>query len=1011
MKRCIALFLIAMALCSTLGAQEHYLRFVEKSRKEVNSVITRTVSIDRVSNDTIYAYANPDELNALLALGYEPELLPHPSSVAKNIVMATTIQQMSQWDRYPTYEVYQAMMKRFVANHPTLCQLDSIGTTPQGRQLYMLRLTSNVAEPKKAPEVLYTSTMHGDEAAGFVLMLRLADYLLTSYSADERVKRLLDSTIVFINPNANPDGSYKMGNHTVSNSTRSNANLKDLNRNFPDLRVGENPDGPYQPETLAMMEFATQRRLVLAANLHGGIELVNFPWDAWTSNVNKHADHNWFYHISRQYATLAQDNSPASYFTGRDNGVTHGGDWYVVSGGRQDYMNYFHGCREVILEISNTKLPSSALLPSLWNYNRDALLTYLERVHFGFKGRVTSSSHEPLEATVFILGHDKDSSQVRSCASNGMYYRPIEPGDWSVTYSAPGYATQTHTISVSQWDTLVVKNVVLTQMELKVWAFDAETGVALNGAAIEIIGGNGGRAYTNQQGNFSFSDIPEGDVTIRVKKDGYVGDRKSVAIEAGTTNVTFNLHKGTPEAFSLPRIPDGFTVTGQGWSLSNLHAVIGGQSLQSASLTSGQSSTLSIPLYIAHPCDIAFAFRTQSTAGELTFYINNQRVGKWDGQHPWSEASFPVEAGQNTFSWDFKNSSGVQGQTPMAWLDSIVFPPSHHKVLFSVKDDKDELVTDAWVSLGDQTRATNLEGVAVFSAVPRGSDVPFLVSKSGYTPQSGAVRVGYVDVSKLVSIEQGNSQFDITFTVTHRGGVVEGALVEMGDTAGYTNAHGVVTFTSIESNSYEYHITAPNYTPYHGVVLLNRSTTLYISLQPLPQFYTLTLRVVDGESSPMPSVWTSISWQEQALDIQKQTDSLGLAVYPDLPQGYYAYGVSAPGFYGVDGALNLLSDTSLTLALRSTSIWAMAQRGGALEVWPNPSHGEVNLRFVNPANGLVQSELICVASGKTQVIYKGVLNAGEHTLQWNSNAIGVGVYIVRVTMAGGTMVTRLVMLR
>jgi carboxypeptidase D len=31
------------------------------------------------------------------------------------------------------------------------------------------------------PEFMYTSTMHGDETVGYVLMLRLIDYLLTNY--------------------------------------------------------------------------------------------------------------------------------------------------------------------------------------------------------------------------------------------------------------------------------------------------------------------------------------------------------------------------------------------------------------------------------------------------------------------------------------------------------------------------------------------------------------------------------------------------------------------------------------------------------------------------------------------------------------------------------------------------------------------------------------------------------------------------------------------------------------
>ncbi len=36
-----------------------------------------------------------------------------------------------------------------------------------------------------------------------------------------------------------------------------------------------------------------------------------------------------------------------------DDGITNGAAWYVIDGGRQDYMNFFHQCREFTLEISD----------------------------------------------------------------------------------------------------------------------------------------------------------------------------------------------------------------------------------------------------------------------------------------------------------------------------------------------------------------------------------------------------------------------------------------------------------------------------------------------------------------------------------------------------------------------------------------------------------------------------------------------------------------------------------
>lgn len=69
---------------------------------------------------------------------------PLPDTLApKAVTMATTLQQMDDWDRYPTYEVYTAMMQRFVDSFPQLCHIDTIGTSLQGRLILSLAITGS----------------------------------------------------------------------------------------------------------------------------------------------------------------------------------------------------------------------------------------------------------------------------------------------------------------------------------------------------------------------------------------------------------------------------------------------------------------------------------------------------------------------------------------------------------------------------------------------------------------------------------------------------------------------------------------------------------------------------------------------------------------------------------------------------------------------------------------------------------------------------------------------------
>ena len=134
------------------------------------------------------------------------------------------------------------------------------------------------------------------------------------------------------------------------------------------------------------------------------------------------------------YADTAQANSSGNYFTdlfsGSDPGVTDGYAWYQVTGGRQDYMNYFKRCREVTIELSSASIPNANTLLNYWNYNYRSLLNYLEQSLYGVRGIVTDScSGQALSARVFIATHDHDSSHVYSNLPIGDYHRYLIAGN------------------------------------------------------------------------------------------------------------------------------------------------------------------------------------------------------------------------------------------------------------------------------------------------------------------------------------------------------------------------------------------------------------------------------------------------------------------------------------------------------------------------------------------------------------------------------------------------------
>jgi hypothetical protein len=248
------------------------------------------------------------------------------------------------------------------------------------------------------------------------------------------VKNLVDNLEIWINPLANPDGTYGTGN-TMSSPTRYNAAGYDLNRNFPDPIT---PNTLKQKETLDMIKFMRKHKFVLSANFHSGSEVVNYPWDRWLSK--KHADDSWFHTICRSYADTVHVYSGDAYMNILENGVTQGAAWYIIYGGRQDFITEELQGRELTIELDDQFITPEAQLTLLWENNRRSLLGYLENALFGIHGLVRNvNTHAPVPAKVFIAGYDKDSSHVYSDTLSGKFVRFLNSGLWNLTFSAKGY--------------------------------------------------------------------------------------------------------------------------------------------------------------------------------------------------------------------------------------------------------------------------------------------------------------------------------------------------------------------------------------------------------------------------------------------------------------------------------------------------------------------------------------------------------------------------------------------
>lgn len=404
-------------------------------------------SIDGIDGHTIVAYANQEEYDKLLQAGFKPTLMT-PPSLLKEAVMWKGDRASYEWDSYLTYPQYVSMMEGFpsLALSDRSCTLIDLGQLSTSNHRHLLGVRINNGNPEGKPKFLYTSTMHGDEVTGMILMLRLINELCTS--SDSRIINLLNNLDIYIFPCTNPDGTYYGGDNTVTGARRYNGNNIDLNRNYKDLFNGDHPDNKsYQDETLWTMALANENLFTMSANYHGGAEVMNYCWD-WV--FQKHADEDWWEYVCTEYVQLARQVYSSYMSDTYADGVTNGATWYSITGSRQDYMNAFAQCREVTIECSTTKTPNASQLPDFWNRNHNSMLAFMEQARNGVHGIVyDAETGQAIQGVIVsVLNHDINNSYVTT-HSMGDFHRPIKGGSYTFAFYKEGYARKFVEVTVA----------------------------------------------------------------------------------------------------------------------------------------------------------------------------------------------------------------------------------------------------------------------------------------------------------------------------------------------------------------------------------------------------------------------------------------------------------------------------------------------------------------------------------------------------------------------------------
>lgn len=113
-----------------------------------------------------------------------------------------------KWDRYHSTTDTHSLLESWARNWPDLTKLYSIGETIKGTPLMVLEISNKkTGAPETKPAYYYDGNIHAGELTSAEVALYYAWHLLSNYDKSDRIKKLVDTRVIYVRPKFNPDGA------------------------------------------------------------------------------------------------------------------------------------------------------------------------------------------------------------------------------------------------------------------------------------------------------------------------------------------------------------------------------------------------------------------------------------------------------------------------------------------------------------------------------------------------------------------------------------------------------------------------------------------------------------------------------------------------------------------------------------------------------------------------------------------------------------------------------------
>ena len=292
------------------------------SADERTSIAGKGLCIEEITDEWVAGIVDADSIDGLIKSDF---VIKQSMPLAQYIQLISDAQTIRFNYQFTTFTNMVAKLQKLVADNQEILTLCSVGRSCEGRDLWMLRLSTPGSISTDKPGILFVGNHHAREHISMEICLSLAQYLC-EHKHSPTIAHLLNSVDIFILPMLNPDGVVYDFSQPSFACWRKNRRINqdrsigvDLNRNYAYMWDGpgkanrmasENYSGPRpfsEPETQAMRSFLDAHKNVkIFISYHSYGNLILYPWGCKNSAVENLRDRN-VYRLLAQKMASSQD--------------------------------------------------------------------------------------------------------------------------------------------------------------------------------------------------------------------------------------------------------------------------------------------------------------------------------------------------------------------------------------------------------------------------------------------------------------------------------------------------------------------------------------------------------------------------------------------------------------------------------------------------------------------------------------------------------------------------------